>query len=234
MVEDLRGTRHSIISLVALLTCFGIIMVFSTTMTVGESIIKNRFIMREILWVLISFSAMMLFSCIDYHIFKKLTIPLIIIAYALLVLVLLIGPRINGACRWLRVGGVSFQPSELAKLALIIFTAHFIDKRGEGIKKFLTGFVPPLVLAGVAFVLILKEPDFGTGVLIGAIILVMLIVAGAPIVFTGPLVALNVFLPVVGYGALTGLLGHLYNRYALARIRQLAGPAESDNGGEQP
>jgi len=62
----------------------------------------------------------------------------------------------------------------------------------------------------------------------------ILIVAGAPIVFTGPLTGLNVFLPVVGYGLLAGLVGHLYNRRALARVRQLAGAAESDNGGEQP
>ena len=61
----------------------------------------------------------------------------------------------------------------------------------------------------------------------------ILIVAGAPIVFIGPLRGLNVFIPIVGYGLLTGLAGHLYNRHALARMRQLAGPVESDNGGEQ-
>jgi len=62
----------------------------------------------------------------------------------------------------------------------------------------------------------------------------LLIVAGAPIVFTGPLMGLNVFIPVFGYGLLAGLVGHLYNRHALARMRQLAGPAAPDSGGEQP
>jgi len=181
MAEDLRGTRHSIISLVALLSVVGIIMVFSTTMTLSEKMGENDYILRQIFFVLIGFSAMMLFSVIDYHIYRKMAIPIIIVAFALLGLVLVpgVGTMVNGARRWLRAGGIGFQPSEFAKLAVIIFTAHFISRRGDGIRRFLTGFVPPMAVAGAAFVIILLEPDFGTGALIGGIVLIMLIVGGA-------------------------------------------------------
>ena len=191
VAEDLRGVRHSVIYLVALLTVFGIIMVFSTTITIGPDVTKNHFIVRQILWALIAFFAMMLFASIDYHVYKKLALPGLLVAFVLLGLVLLpqIGTKVNGARRWFRFGGVGFQPSELAKLALIVFTAHFISETGLGIRKFFKGFLPPVALTGLAFWLILKEPDFGTGVLLAAIIFVMLIVAGAHWLYlTGSLV----------------------------------------------
>jgi len=179
--EDLRVARHSVICLVALLTVFGVIMVFSTTVAVGPDVTKNQFIVRQLLWALISFLAMMLFANVDYHIYRKLAFPGLLVAFALLGVVLLpqVGTKVNGARRWLRFGGFGFQPSEFARLALIIFTACFISEAGPRIRKFFTGFLPPVVLTGLAFLLILKEPDFGTAVLLGAIVFIMLIVAGA-------------------------------------------------------
>jgi cell division protein FtsW len=170
-----------VICLVALLTVFGVIMVFSTTMTVGEGLTQNRFIMRQMLWACLAFGSMILFANIDYHVYEKLALPGLIVAFMLLGAVLLpqVGTRVNGARRWMRFGSIGFQPSELAKLALIIFTAYFVSRKGEGIRKFFKGYLPPIVLTGLAFLLILKEPDFGTGVIIGAIIFTMLLVGRA-------------------------------------------------------
>ena len=95
--------------------------------------------------------------------------------------VLVVGARINGARRWFHVGGVSFQPAELAKLALVIYLAYSLAKKAEKVRSFTVGFVPHMIVCGLMMGLLLKQPDLGTAVILGMTTLLLLFVAGAKI-----------------------------------------------------
>ncbi|MBI3192825.1 MAG: cell division protein FtsW, partial [Pedosphaera parvula] len=97
---------------------------------------------------------------------------------ALLLLVLLVGEKINGARRWLALGPARFQPSELAKLALILVLAWYGERYQRQMPALWKGFVRPLALVGLVVTLIFLEPDWGTALLIGAVSMIMLLVAG--------------------------------------------------------
>ena len=115
---------------------------------------------------------------LDYSVYRRFTYPLLFLSVALLALVLKLGPSINGAVRWFRVGGLSFQPSELAKFSLALYLAVLLARKAEKVKDFSMGFLPPLVMTGVFLGLLLKQPDLGTAVIIGVTALGLLFVAG--------------------------------------------------------
>ena len=106
--------------------------------------------------------------------------------------VLVVVVRVNGARRWFHVGPLSFQPAELAKVALIIFLAHILAKKADLVRRFLIGFLPPLLVCGLFSGLLLKQPDLGTAMIVGGITITMLFVAGTRFSF----------LAIAGLGAL--------------------------------
>ena len=99
----------------------------------------------------------------------------------LLILVIIpgIGKYLNGSRRWLSVGGISFQPSEIAKLALVLYLATTLTYRGQHIRKLITGVVPVLLVPGVLFLMIMAQPNLSTGGSILIVSLVMILIAGA-------------------------------------------------------
>lgn len=121
-----------------------------------------------------------IFMVVDYRKLRKIARPLLVISLVLLVLVLIpgVGREVSGARRWFRFKLLSFQPSELANLAIIIYIADFISRKGNLIKTFLKGFLPPMCFLGLTAVLILMQPDLGTTLALGFVVLIMLFVAG--------------------------------------------------------
>ncbi|HUQ02956.1 MAG TPA: putative peptidoglycan glycosyltransferase FtsW, partial [Kofleriaceae bacterium] len=105
--------------------------------------------------------------------------PLLVGAFALLAAVLVVGVRINQAKRWFVLGPLSFQPVELAKLALVTYLAASLSRKAEKVKTFTDGFVPHLVVCAVMMVVLLLQPDLGSSIILGATTLTMLFVAGA-------------------------------------------------------
>src|SRR5207249_3904308 len=99
----------------------------------------------------------------DYRWLEKAVVPALLVAVVLLVLVLVppIGQAINGTRRWIRLGPVSFQPVELAKLALVLYLAAFLAKKRGELEDFRTGVLPPLLVAGLLAGLVLVQPDLG-------------------------------------------------------------------------
>jgi cell division protein FtsW len=116
-----------------------------------------------------------------------LALPLLVGSILLLFLVFVPGLRqqIGGASRWLKIYGFSFQPSELAKLALVIYLARSLTKKEGRMERFTVGFLPFAIVLAILFPLVLMQPDFGTGVLFVAVVFLMLFVAGTPIRFLG-------------------------------------------------
>ena len=199
------------------LLVIGLVIVFSASYSTGIRDYGDPYyhIKRQLLWAVISIGSMLVVQRVDYHLWRPLALPGIAVSFILLVLVVAIGREAGGARAWIDLGFVGFQPSEVAKLAVINFTAAFIAFRRSGMRRFWSGLVPPLVVLGATFGLIMLQPDFGTGVTIVGAVVVMLFAGG---VHLGQLVAIGLAgLPVLGY--------MIYQRpYRLRRITSFLDP----------
>jgi cell division protein FtsW len=164
------------------LTLLGIAMVFSASgMRALDALGDPRYFLGwQSLWALLGLVGMVIATRIDYHRYRSLALPLLVVAIVLLALVLIpaIGTNVNGASRWLRVGPVGLQPAEFAKLALIIYLAAWLGARRDRITS--SGvMIGVLAVTGILTGLIFLEPDLGTAIVIGTIALVMYFAAGA-------------------------------------------------------
>src|SRR5262247_4463211 len=139
-----------------------------------------HFLKRQGLWALLGMGALWAGMRFDYRRLERLVVPLMAASFVLLVLVLVppFGQSINGTRRWLRLGPISFQPVELAKLALVIYLAAFLARRREQLGEFWRGLVPPLLVAGLLAGLVLLQPDLGNGLTLLTLTFGLLFLAG--------------------------------------------------------
>ncbi len=171
--------REVIIACVATLILVGLVAVHSSTaVSCGANPLENAFFRRQATWALISFAAMVVFANIDYHSLARRSHLLLLLTFCGLLALLALGTPRNGARRWFSVGPVNVQVAEFAKIAIILYIAHFASRKKESLDKFQRGLLPPLVVLGATFGLIVLQPDFGTAVLILTVGVTMLIVAG--------------------------------------------------------
>jgi cell division protein FtsW len=175
-----KGPDLLLVAAVLALTGFGVVMVFSAgavfaARTYGD---WTYFLKREAIYAGAGLVAFLLGMRLDYSIYRKITYPLLFVSMILLAAVLKLGPSINGAVRWFRLGPLSFQPSELAKFALALYLAVLLARKAEKVRDFSMGFLPPLLMTGVFLGLLLKQPDLGTAVIIGVTALGLMFVAG--------------------------------------------------------
>jgi len=177
-----RNTRINIFTISFILMCLGIVMIYSSSSIYAWERYKDGlfFLKRHLSFMLIGGLLAFIFMIVDYRKLRSLARPLLIISAILLVLVLIpgIGREVSGARRWFRFKLLSFQPSELANLAIIIYLADFIARKENLIKTFLKGFLPPICVLGAFGLLILMQPDLGTIISLGLVVLTMLFVAG--------------------------------------------------------
>jgi rod shape determining protein RodA len=154
-----------LMGLTLVLCSIGLITIYSAV-TAGESDPQRALWVKQGVWYAIGLTAMIVTFIINYKVLDKLGGGIYAISVILLVLVLLVGKHVSGSTRWLVVGPVTIQPSELAKIALIIVMAKFYAKRskvsGFRLKEL---FIPALIIA-VPFLLIVKQPDLGTAMLL--------------------------------------------------------------------
>jgi cell division protein FtsW len=166
-----RHFDHILLFVVVALMGLGLIMVYSASSVTSLAQMSDglHYFKRQLMWVILGLFAMMGFSNLPYRSLEKLAVPLLGLSIFLLILVLVPGVArdIGGAKRWLRFGGIGFQPSELAKLCFVIYMAHSISIRQDRIKSFLYGLLPDLAITGLLFILIYKEPNLSTATLIG-------------------------------------------------------------------
>ena len=133
------------------------------------------------MWAVVGMFSMFYMAGFDYRKLKKLAVPILGVSIILLILVLSIGIEINGAKRWLGVGGITIQPSEVAKLAIIIFFSASLSSNKDKLKKFFSGLLPYLLVLGVVLVLVMLEPHLSGTVVIFLVGFILLFVAGAKI-----------------------------------------------------
>jgi cell division protein FtsW len=179
-------------------------MIYSASFVVAGQRLGDsyHFLKKQALAAALGIPLMLLLAKIPYRRWQILSLPLLLLSLALLVLLILPGWRheAGGSARWLKFHSFSFQPAEFAKLALVIYLAHSLAKKGERMKNFGTGFLPYLLILGIFFVLVLKQPDFGTGIVFAAMVFIMLFAAGSRLLFLGS--TLLAALPVLFFLAL--------------------------------
>ncbi|MFH1090384.1 MAG: putative lipid II flippase FtsW [Pseudomonadota bacterium] len=160
----------------------GLVMLLSSSWVLAQKKFGDAyyFFRPQVVFTLLGLSLMVVTKNIPYQWLCRLAYPILFLAIAALSLVLMpgIGHRVGGASRWLRLAGVSFQPSELAKLALVIYLAYSLAAKQEKIKKFAYGLFPHLVILAVLVVLVISEPDLGSAALLCVISLIMFFVSG--------------------------------------------------------
>jgi cell division protein FtsW len=165
------------------LVSIGVVMVYSASAILAADRFgdPHYFLKRQLFWALLGLGGLWAALAVDYRVLERIALPLLGVAALLLVLVLVpaFGQAINGTRRWLRVGGVSFQPVELAKLAFVIFLARFLGRRGAAVEGFWGGAVPPAVIGGVLAALVLRQPDLGNSLTVLALAFALLFLAGA-------------------------------------------------------
>ena len=166
-------------AIVALIV-LGIVMAYSASAVYAAQKYHDAayFLERDLVYALLGGLAMWYGAKTDFQFWRRWAYPMVIGAILLLVGVLFIGARINGAARWYRLGPLSFQPAELAKFALVVWLAYSLAKKSEKVQIFTVGFLPHLVVAGLMAMLLLRQPDFGTAAILGLVCLLMLLVAG--------------------------------------------------------
>lgn len=161
----------------------GIVMVFSSSairLVPGADTDSFIFIKRHLVFVAVGLVGMAVAARMDYAIWQKLAKPIYLLGLVLLVLTLIpgVGTEFNGARRWLRFGGVGIQPSDFAKIALLIAAASYAVVRREQLGSIRRGFIPACIFVGIYVVLTMGQPDFGTSLFLAASSFMVLVAGG--------------------------------------------------------
>ncbi|MEP6638881.1 MAG: FtsW/RodA/SpoVE family cell cycle protein, partial [Chloroflexota bacterium] len=214
-----RRERHQadyvILVVVVALTAIGILMVFSSSALKGYMTQDaNTFatVGPQIQWAILGLVAMALMMRVDYRYLRLASVPLYLVAIVLLALVFV--PQLNivigGSARWLRLGPLpAVHPAEFAKLALVVYLAHWFAKRGKRVRGFWAGTIPFLIIVAPMIALVFKEPDLGTTIVIILTVFTMFFLAGANLFHLG----------VMGVGAALAMIAVGLQGYQLDRIR---------------
>jgi cell division protein FtsW len=190
---------YAILVATVALAATGILMVFSSSAMEAYQRQDDTFAIvgPQIQWALLGLVAMAITMRIDYRYLRLVSVPGYVVALVLLGLVLVLPERgvlhsivVGGSARWIQLGSVpAIHPAEFAKLALIVYLAHWMARRGIAIRSFWRGTVPFLVIVAPVVALIFKEPDLGTTIVVAATALTIVFAAGANLIHLGVLMS---------------------------------------------
>ena len=179
-----KGYDHIIIYTVLALVLIGWLMIYSSSAVMADITYNDsfKFLKKQFLFSLIGLIGMVAMIQINYRRLQTWTYPILILSFILLIVVLIPGlgfsHKVGVARRWLMTPWFGFQPSELGKLALIIFIAYSLAKKGDRIKEFLVGFFPIIAISGIMILLVILERDMGTAIFLGLLTMVLLFLGG--------------------------------------------------------
>ena len=192
VAKKIDKTLVSVFVLVLFLVAFGCLMVYSASFYSASIRFDNEyfFLFKQLLGVALGIFAMIFFTFFDYHLLKKFRYIILAVSVVLLILVFVpgFGVQSYGANRWVNILGISIQPSEITKFALILFLASYLSENHEKIKTF-KGLLPALIVAGVLCVLVIIEPSMSVTMCLAFLTFFMLIIGGInkkhTLLFTG-------------------------------------------------
>ena len=215
----MKFASTTLVFVVSALLALGLVMLYSATMFHRG----GTFWGSQLLWCCIGLLVCAVTAKLDYQLLKKVSLPLMILALIMLVAVLIpgVGVEVNGARRWVQLPGTRFQPSEFAKIALIIALAHYCERKGRKMDTFKYGMLVPGLGMGLFLGLIFLEPDWGSTALLAVVCGLMLFLAGTKIRYMA--------VPVIGLMAAGGYLLS-QNTVRLNRIMSWLDPEGTKQG----
>lgn len=199
-ISKMKDIDYGLLCGIMLILFIGVVMVYSSSSyyALYENESSEFFIIKELVWTVVGIIAMFFTMSFDYHNYKKLT-PLVLgVAFISLVAVLFFG-SVNGAVRWIRIGPLSFQPSELGKYTVVLYLAYVIDNGKSRIEEFWRGTISYLIIPGLIALLVLLEKNLSITVIIAVVSIIMVIAGGAKIKYILSLIPF-------GFGAVAGLI----------------------------
>jgi cell division protein FtsW len=181
-MTERKPIDYTLLVVVLLLMGTGVLMVYSSSAIFAQERFHDSlyFLKRNVIFTLISLVLLILTTRINYHFYYKFTYPLLLITLALLFLTFVpgIGHRAGGAQRWIGVAGLTLQPSEIAKWAVLVFMAYSLAKKKEKMKSFTVGFLPAVSIVGLILACILLQKDLGTAFVIAVVVLLLFFIGG--------------------------------------------------------
>lgn len=211
------------------LVIIGLMMVASSSVVISTKTYHSpfHFFTRQILYLLLGIFLSIIIIRINTNIWEKLSIPLLLLCFMLLLLVLIpgVGRIVNGSRRWLSLGPVAIQVSEITKLIIIFYVAGYLVRQKELLEKSILAFIKPLFILVIFSFLLLLEPDFGATVVIVATVMAMLFLTGVKL---GYYVGLGIFT------LFSFIILAISSPYRLARLTAFLNPwADQFNSGYQ-
>ncbi|MCA0403631.1 MAG: putative lipid II flippase FtsW [Proteobacteria bacterium] len=211
------------------LLIIGLMMVASSSIMISTKYYHQpfHFLLRQAIYLSAGFVVAMIVMRIDSTFWEKISMPLLFLCLLMLVVVLIpgIGRSVNGSRRWLSLGPIGIQVSELAKMAMIFYVAGYLVRQKTSIEKTVLGFIKPMFILGVVAFLLLLEPDFGATVVITGTVMALLFLAG---------VKLRYYLILTVLVALSLAVLALSSPYRVARLTAFLNPwADQFNSGYQ-
>jgi len=182
MLKKLEDYDLLLMLMAIALTCFGVVMVYSSSNIMAAKRFHDGFffLKRQGLFAIIGFAFMLGVMHMEYRFWKKMAVPALLLCLVLLVMVLIpgIGGKAGGSSRWIKLPGFNLQPSEMAKLALIMYMAYSLDKKQDKVKSFAVGIVPHMIILAILIGCLALQPDLGGALTLVAVAMTMLFAAG--------------------------------------------------------
>ncbi|MGH3650304.1 MAG: putative lipid II flippase FtsW [Acidimicrobiia bacterium] len=186
MVNDRAMTTLLVLVVVLVVVGLGVTMSASSAVAISQTEAQDQwhFVKRQLMGVGLGTLALLVASRVPYRFYRRLAIPVFLVTVGLLVAVEIGGITEGGATRWLSIPGLtSFQPSELAKVAVVFVLAFLLERKHKLLTRFGHFMVPVVATLGVVGVLIIRQPDLGTLIVIGAAAMAVIIASDAPMKF---------------------------------------------------
>jgi cell division protein FtsW len=225
---EARGQYDTVLfTAVMVLLAGGVVMVYSSSSVVALTTYNDPtyFMRRQIIWAALGLLAMVAAMRMDHEVLanKQVVAVLLLVSFALLAATFFpgVGRTVNGARRWIKAGPLTFQPAELVKFTLVVYLSSYLSRRKELIRDFQRGLLPAFAVTGLLLGLVLLQPDFGTVMTMGAVIMLMLLAGGARITHLG-----LVFLS----AAFLAFLAIAQKAYRLRRITSFLNPWDDPQG----
>jgi len=220
-VTEVRRPDYWLMASTIALLVLGTLMVYSASFAVAHNEFNDDayFLVRQLAWDVIGGGALLLVMRVNYPFWRKWSVPIMLLVIVLLVLVLVpgLGFRSYGAMRWIRLGPIlQIQPSELAKLAIVLYLADWLSRRASIVADFFKGLLPFAIIVGLVAWLVEVQPDLGTTSIIVGTAACIFFVAGANLLHIA-------LLGSIGVSAAIALMAHL-SGYQLDRIRAFLDP----------
>jgi cell division protein FtsW len=179
--EKLLADLRIFLAIIGCLITIGFLFIYSSSSVYALEKLGSStyFVKKQIIGLILGCMALIIARLIPLNVVKKNS-PYVFFGSLFLTMLTLIPPfslRIHGSSRWIKLGLLSFQPSELLKISMIIYVAYFLTKKEKKINSFVHGYLPFLTIVGLACLILLKQPDFGLAVTLGSTVFIMLFIA---------------------------------------------------------